>query len=87
MAKGIIVVDVPESCEKCPCKMQMFDIHYMCMVSPNREGAHRPIHLIREKPDWCPIRPIKRKPGEPRYQNQFEKGWNACLNEILKEGD
>lgn len=87
MSKGIIVVDVPGSCAKCFYKSQVFDIHYVCMVSPNGEGAHRLIHSMSARPNWCPIKPIPEK-IESDSRNAHEDfdyvcGWNACIDEIL----
>lgn len=49
------------------------------------------------KPDWCPLRELPEKnPNNPELGNQpgvyytekgyevYKRGWNACLDEILK---
>ena len=78
MAKGIIVVDdIPVICAECVFASLKINGQYMwCNVKHE--------FCNNSKPDWCPIKPIKRKPREARYQNEFEKGWNACIDEILK---
>ena len=50
-----------------------------------------------EKPEWCPIREVPQKKevqGVPRkptmgdfMRSGFQKGWNDCIDEILKGGD
>ncbi len=52
MAKGIIVVDVPEKCRKCGFR----NCSGYCHV------AHKDVYLFglrEEKPDWCPIRLLR----------------------------
>lgn len=85
MAKGFVVVDMPDCCDMCSFggiahNSEFEDGECFCTllvksVDNIKEG---------EKPDWCPIQGLpKRKPGTEKYQNDFEKGWNACMNEIL----
>jgi hypothetical protein len=46
------------------------------------------------KPDWCPLRELPERKEElpvEKYEfggigKAFVSGWNACLDEILKEG-
>ena len=80
--KGIIVVDVPECCDMC--KMGFNNEcsdEFECFMEPTK----RLKNPESEKPDWCPIKIPKKIPGEIRYQNEYEKGWNSCIDEILKE--
>ena len=85
MAKGIIVVDVPENCRDCDyfgmlCKITNKKCHYH-----NEDG----------RPDWCPIKEIPSRIKELKqphsindYQRKgFSKGWNACLEEIERGCD
>lgn len=87
MAKAILVMDMPEQvCQKCTlCYETENDDEYLCCAV----GKLLP---DGEKPDWCPLRELPEKmevcgkypqPGKPVPSYRF--GWNACLDEILKE--
>lgn len=82
MSKAILVIDMPESCGKCPI-CSSYEIissinEYWCGVK-NREVDKS------NKPDWCPLQPA------PEYQDiwyddessDWERGYNNCLREIM----
>lgn len=93
MAKAVLVMDMPEQvCQKCTlCYETENDDEYLCCAT----GKLLP---DGEKPDWCPLRELPKKKEEfellecegsmekvwefPSLKN---KGFNACLDEILKE--
>ena len=82
MAKGIIVVEIPEKCMDCPCYDE--DVCY-CDIADKRvkEAVNS-----GSKPDWCPIHPLPEKDKENyvRADSYWRKqGWNACLNMIMGE--
>lgn len=81
MAKAILVMDMPEQvCQKCTlCYETENDDEYLCCVV----GKLLP---DGEKPDWCPLRELPEKANHPDYcdNGRFDKGWNACLDKILK---
>lgn len=89
MAKGIIVVDVSESCNQCSFMLE--DVQgacCMCESEPDNEGYYReiPIQDIgHRRPDWCPIRLIPEKRVGYREEIPFMCGFNACIGELLKE--
>lgn len=81
MTKGIILVDIPESCEKCD---------YRGYRSPERGQwcVLKSEHNNNEtKPDWCPIKPMPEKiiykSRQGLLQEQIALGWNACIDDIL----
>lgn len=86
MAKAVLVMDMPETCKDCSCKYPSYkdDALYDCAIT----GKTIPIDGGRygEKPDWCPLRELPEKANHPAYcdNGRFDKGWNACLDEILK---
>lgn len=86
MAKASLVMDMPETCENCACKYPSYkdDALYDCAIT----GKEIPINGGRygKKPDWCPLRELPEKANHPDYcdNGRFDKGWNACLDEILK---
>lgn len=81
MAKAVLIVDMPEDCTMCKFWNSKDDECYATGVeelSLNSEEA---------KPDWCPLRELPKKANHPAYcdNGRFDKGWNACLDEILKD--
>lgn len=80
MSKAMIVIDMPESCRECPlCREEHMTYRDYCCLANMR------IWTI-EKPDWCPLREL---PEEELiwYEDEgsdYERGYNACLDEILR---
>ena len=83
MAKGIIVMDIPASCDNCELMCTNQNDDKFCF----KHGFHEPIESTR--PDWCPIKPlpekITHKSRQGLLQEQVALGWNLCLDEILGE--
>lgn len=81
MAKAVLIMDMPEqTCQMCTlCYETENDDEYLCCAA----GKLLP---DGEKPDWCPLRELPKKANHPDYcdNGRFDKGWNACLDEILK---
>ena len=79
MAKGILVIDMPESCAKCVIK-NYYDscaLQSTYYVDPADQKAHCPIKPLPEKMD-CQSR-------HGLLQEQIMVGWNMCIDEILGE--
>ena len=97
--KGIIVVDIPECCiktdgsVKCPLA---WNSQFCSSFSPKgldmTNGEWEEIYMTGEKPDWCPIKPVPKKFKKETVlhgmdeiiQESSRRGWNACINEILR---
>lgn len=81
MPKAVLVMDMPEQvCQKCTlCYEAENDDEYLCCAT----GKLVP---DGKKSDWCPLRKLPKKANHPDYcdNGRFDKGWNACLDEILK---
>lgn len=81
MSKAVLIMDMPEQvCQKCTlCYETENDDEYLCCATGKLlpDGA---------KPDWCPLRELPEKANHPDYcdNGRFDKGWNACLDKILK---
>ena len=85
MGKAVMVIDTPESCDKCPC----FCDYYSDM---NCRINHRTINYpypkdFRQK--WCPL---KKMPDEEHndleydeYSDGYDDGWNSFRRKILRE--
>ena len=87
MSKAVLVIDMPESCAKCP----LFNDVYsdMCCRGLNNRGINYP-YPKDFKQDWCPLKPMpekyeidKSKCSDPHYEFEYEYGYNACIDEIL----
>ena len=88
MAKAVLVMDMPESCFGCNC---MYCDEESDTETCQATETARDIDLIEDRPDWCPLRELPEK--IPELKSGYEDistsirlvGWNACLDEILKE--
>ena len=92
MSKAILILDMPNSCEECPCyqaemNYETIDYHYC--------GAD--YHKITEsyKRNNCPLKPLPEKKHnnggyrvidgtEWFYDSEHDDGWTDCLDEILR---
>ena len=83
MAKAVWVMDMPETCFGCNFGYLGFDEEDTCQAY---EKVRKIDSDTYEKPDWCPLRELPEKVNHPDYcdNGRFDKGWNACLDEILK---
>ena len=84
MSKAILVMDMPESCDKC----LLFHGHYSGMNCGglNNRGINYP-YPKDFRQDWCPL---KKLPDEEENSDCFDEfedgyafGWNRCREEIL----
>ena len=90
MNKAILVLDMPKTCEDCPCNQ----------IETNYGGIDRTFCGItdyttssRGKLENCPLKPLLHKDfidEAESYQTESEykayiSGWNDCLDEILGE--
>ena len=88
MTKGIIVVDMPETCrhirgekEKgCPFGGMVCQVTQRDVMEYLVKGS---------KPDWCPIKPMPERANHEGYcdNGRYDKGWNDCLAELMKDGE
>lgn len=84
MTKAILVIDMPESCDRCPL-VYGNDISDWCLPMGNFNGDVC-MHVINStKPDWCPLKPA---PEEQLIwfddeRSDWERGYNNCVREIV----
>lgn len=76
MSKSILVIDTLESC----CGCDLVNGHY-CGKQKRYIGEEE----FETVPGWCPLRYLPEK-YRPVSMN-FERGFNACIDEILKGVD
>ena len=90
MSKAILVMDMPDSCLDCRfCREIDEGIEAYCeiMDEPDDSSLCRMIEdYCQYRPSWCPLKelPEKMKYCNGTYNGEV-KGWNLCLEEILKE--
>ena len=94
MAKALLVMDIPECCADCCCGyFERYTKELNLVCGATGEDANNV-----GKPDWCPLRELPERKEEfelreckgsvkgtwkvPLIEN---KGFNACLDEILEE--
>ena len=83
MSKGIIVLDVPETCENCLFSRThaapLQDCMYCTVLTM---GVMRKSQIKR--PNWCPINLLPERVHHENYCDggRYDKGWNECLDEI-----
>lgn len=86
MSKAILVMDMPERCEKC-CFRRGWNV---CKLKKYLDGDKlSTIYTVDKqimdntKPDWCPLRPMPEKMEcPPMNGTNYEAGWNACIDAI-----
>lgn len=81
MNKSVLVIDTPEAC--CQCKFSGSDGDYCC-VKENLIADGNMIleeEYLNKKPNWCPLIEIPQK--YETVSMGYERGYNACIEEML----
>lgn len=88
MSKSILILDTPENCETCKLLERNCNGKY-CSPAKYFNAKELDNNLkVKGKPDWCPLQkiPDKKELGYENYGKDMEAtGFNACIDEILKE--
>ena len=90
MNKAVLVMDMPESCLDCQFCIELNEgIEAECslVVDPCDDCSFREIDedYCQGKPYWCPLKMIPEKiKFDSLINGTYEKGWNACIDEICK---
>lgn len=88
MAKAVLIMDMPESCDMCDFADDTQPPRYgektlYCTVPGIGEDV---TDYIACRPDFCPLRELPERKETNYYMNNKGKGivegWNACLEEI-----
>lgn len=84
MAKGIVIIGIPNCCAECSLVNIDEDLNLSCDAT----SLYIDVKKLNSKPDWCPIKPIPDRKSEDFGQTIISaargEGWNECLDEILK---
>ncbi len=93
MAKAVLIMDMPKGCFSC--RFLRIDAeHRGAIESCGALEIGCPVDTEKyDKPDWCPLRELPERVTEMtdsddlgvEYVRGTMDGWNACLDEILKE--
>ena len=88
MSKAILVLDMPNSCNKCPC----FCGHYsdMCCMALNNRTINYPYPKdFRQR--WCPLKELPEETHNNEYMDEYcdgyDDGWNSLRKKILCEDE
>ena len=84
MSKAILVIDMPDTCGKCPlCASYQENAwafrEYWCPAI-----NHAEVEPLAKKPYDCPLRPLPEKVRV--HMDDWADGYNTCLDEILGDG-
>lgn len=88
MAKAMLIMDMPSSCDKCP----SFGSHYTDMTCrANGRSINYP-YPKEKRQEWCPLREAPQKKEDNLsihlpYNEGYLKGWNDCIDELLGGGE
>ena len=81
MSKAVLVIDMPEKCEKCPLNTLYGDAGYYVCEAGRYCGKKWGRVDLSSKPDWCPLRPMPEK-KQNACTHGFAGGWNASIDAI-----
>ena len=83
MSKVMLVMDEPKKCLECP----MLNGNDECILQD--EDANFTSDSWEDLKNGCPLRPVPEKQKHSSIYNEFQRGaksgYNACINEILKD--
>ena len=97
MNKAILVIDMPKYCPSCPvAHYNKLDEFTGCDIVGGKRYAittEKGYKDTNYKPGWCPLRPLPRKREKDRVPtmtvingkevNEYDLGWNDCIDELL----
>ena len=87
MSKAVLDMDMPSNCKDCNMSVLGREPHtgQMCF-----RCVHHPTIMVLPKetkrPDWCPLKPMPKKENHQDWcdSGRYDKGYNACIDELLK---
>ena len=86
MSKGIIVIDIPETCGECIC-CESNPLEDYCRADKN-EGH---VEWGNSPPVLCSIKPMPERDNKNYFPDEFLDGmaigWNNCIDVILGGSD
>lgn len=85
MDKAIVVIDMPKICGECPmCIDDEYDLTHECCLK------YKGYVDKKHRPTWCPLKIIPEKYDTDKpyildFNEDYERGYNACVDEILEQ--
>lgn len=85
MSKVMLLMDKPDNCLKCEFSDRRLDGMLRC--TKNKDSSNTVFGL--SIPRWCPLKDVPEKIEKASGDMDYYKaiGFNACIDEILKECD
>ena len=91
MAKAMLIMDMPSSCNVCRYCTVYVRKRSLISVCKLRPFSIIDKEKINERQEWCPLREVPQKEyllNYPEYrENDYAQGYNACIDEILGGGE
>lgn len=85
MAKAVLIMDMPECCADC----QLADDDPSGLYCVPADKYYDGEESTEDRASFCPLRELpekkERRIGE-HGERMFRAGFNACLNEIMRQG-
>lgn len=85
MPKAVLIMDMPECCADC----QLADDDPSGLYCVPADKYYDGEESTEDRASWCPLRELpekkERRIGE-HGERMFRAGFNACLNEIMRQG-
>lgn len=82
MNKSVLVIDTPASCSECPLK-RYSNLQMVCApLNRDVEDVECPLKLMPQKKSH---KKFSWNAESIEITNDYEEGWNACIEEILNE--
>lgn len=81
MSKGILVMDIPNTCGECPIGHE--DSLWQSVYCPITLSDAR----SKKRSEKCPLREVEKRIFNnllDEYSDGYDDGWNDCIDEILK---
>lgn len=86
MTKAVLAIDMPNSCDKCPCFCSYYS-DMCCMALNNRTIDYPYPKDFRQR--WCPLKELPDETHNDEYIDEYcdgyDDGWNSLRKKILGE--
>lgn len=89
MPKAVLVMDMPERCDKCLLLLKIPQKNGLALCLARKateQEKYNPKYERSWRPDWCPLRELPEKlhndNGCDEYSDGYDYGFNACLKKI-----
>jgi hypothetical protein len=82
MAKAMLIMDMPSSCNECELKVLPNPWSFMICGKTKKH-----IERGNQRPTWCPLREAPQKMEKYHKYDAIALGYNACIDEILGGGE